>query len=80
MAEESVDVDVTLTDGKRVHLFIEHAIGSLARPLSDAALEAKVRNLAEPLLAPERSTQLIAACRGLGAAPDVSALVSAARP
>ena len=39
--EAGADVTAVLADGQRVHLRIEHAIGSLQRPLSDAQLDAK---------------------------------------
>jgi Flp pilus assembly CpaF family ATPase len=35
--EASADVTAVLTDGRRVHVFIEHAIGSLQKPMTDAA-------------------------------------------
>ena len=41
--EAAADVTAVLNDGRRVHVFVEHAIGSLQRPMSDAALEAKFR-------------------------------------
>jgi 2-methylcitrate dehydratase PrpD len=39
--EDSVDVSVTCRDGRSLNLFVEHAIGSMGRPLSDADLHAK---------------------------------------
>ncbi|HET7525290.1 MAG TPA: MmgE/PrpD family protein, partial [Burkholderiaceae bacterium] len=38
IAEESADVTAVLVDGRREHVFVEHAIGSLQRPMSDAEL------------------------------------------
>ncbi len=78
--EASADVTAVLRDGRREHVFVEHAIGSLERPMSDAQLEAKFRSLAEPVLGAARAGELVAACRGLGAAPDVSAVAKGARP
>src|SRR5882672_9145425 len=48
--EASADVTAILKDGRRIHVFVEHAIGSLERPLSDADLEAKFHGLADPVL------------------------------
>ena len=31
----SADVTTVLHDGRRVHVFVEHAIGSLQNPMSD---------------------------------------------
>jgi len=78
--EASADVTAVLRDGRRVHVFVEHAIGSLQRPMSDAALEAKFTTQAEPILGAARSAQLVAACRQLGALDDVRALTALATP
>jgi len=78
--EASADVTAVLRDRRRVHVFVEHAIGSLQRPMSDAALEAKFTTQAEPILGAARSAQLVAACRQLGALDDVRALTALATP
>ena len=78
--EASADVTAILKDGRREHVFVEHAIGSMQRPLSDAALEAKFRTMADPALGAARAAELVAACRALGEAPSVGAVVKAARP
>lgn len=78
--EESADVTAILEDGRREHVFVEAALGSVQRPMTDAALEAKFTALALPVLGAPKTAALIAACWGVGAAPDVSALVAAGRP
>jgi 2-methylcitrate dehydratase PrpD len=78
--EASADVTAVLKDGRRVHVFVKHAIGSLQNPLTDAMLEAKFHGMSNSVLGYERSNALIAAAWGLGAAADVSALVAWARP
>lgn len=80
IAEASADVTAHLTDGRKVHVFVEHAIGSLQRPMTDAMLEAKFSQLAEPVLGAAKTKQLIAGCWGLGGAKDVRALAALARP
>ena len=45
-----IDATITLRDGTVLHRHVEHAIGSLARPMSDADLEAKFRGLCAPVL------------------------------
>ena len=42
-----------LNDGRRVHVFVEHAIGSLQNPMTDAQLEAKFHGLADAVLGAE---------------------------
>ena len=70
IAEASVDVTAVLTDGRRMHVFIEHAIGSLARPMSTAQLEGKFRGMCDPVLGEQRCAALIASCWSLGGWDD----------
>jgi len=76
--EASADVTALLTDGRRVHVFVEHAIGSLQRPLSREQLEAKFQGLSDPVLGPEATRRLIDACWQVGELPELSALTAAA--
>ena len=78
--EASADVTAVMKDGRREHVFVEHAIGSLERPMTDADLEGKFRTLAEPVIGAGRAAKLIAACWALGGAPDVAALAALGRP
>lgn len=78
--EASADVTAFLTDGRRVHVFVEHAIGSLQKPMTDAMLEGKFTQLAEPVLGAGKTRELIAACWRLGEAKDVRALAALCRP
>jgi 2-methylcitrate dehydratase PrpD len=78
--EASVDMTAVLRDGRRVHVFVEHAIGSLHRPMSDAALDAKFHSQSDEVLGAARSSELIAACWKLGELADVRELTALARP
>jgi 2-methylcitrate dehydratase PrpD len=80
IGEASVDVTVVLKDGRREHVFVEHAIGSMQRPMSDAALEAKFHGMSDSVLGATRTDRILAACRALGDAADVRALTALARP
>lgn len=80
IAEASADVTAVLKDGRRVQVFVEHAIGSMQRPMDDAALAAKFHALADPVLGETRVAELIAACRAVAGAPDLRVLVALARP
>ena len=77
--EASADVTAVLTDGRRVHVFVAHAIGSLSNPMSDAQLEAKFRGMADGVLGAPRCRALIEACWGLGQASDLVILAGLAR-
>ena len=79
IAEAAADVTAVLKDGRRERVFVEHAIGSLERPMTDANLEAKLRSLAEPVIGAERAGRLISACWGLGASKRVADVVAAGR-
>ena len=69
-----------MRDGRKHHVFVEHAIGSRERPMSDADLARKFHGLVDPVLGAERADQLIAQCTTLAAAKDVRALTASARP
>ena len=61
---------VTLSDGRRFEQFVEHAVGSIERPMSDADLDRKVLDLCDGVLAVDRAHQLIEACRTIDRAPE----------
>jgi 2-methylcitrate dehydratase PrpD len=78
--EAAADVTAVMKDGGRVHVFVEHAIGSLERPLTDQQLEGKFHSLADPVIGKAKADALVKACWNLGNAKDVKAVVEAARP
>lgn len=78
--EAAADVTAVLTDGRRVHVRVDHAIGSLERPLSDAQLDAKFAALVDPVLGAARREQIAQACRCLGELPDLRELTALCRP
>ncbi len=73
--EEQVRVAITLKDGRRVEQYVEHAIGSLQRPMSDSALESKFADLADGVLPKSQARRLMDLCWGvekLAAAADLA--------
>jgi len=46
IAMEAARVELEVADGRKFAQFVPHALGSLERPMSDAQVEAKVRDLA----------------------------------
>jgi 2-methylcitrate dehydratase PrpD len=78
--EASADVVATLTDGRQFHVFVEHAIGSVQNPMTDAQLEAKFHGLSDPVLGSAATNDLLTACWKLGAAPDVGQIIRQATP
>jgi hypothetical protein len=59
---------------------VDHAIGSLERPLSDAQLEAKFNALVVPVLGEAKARDITAACWRLASAADVRELAALCRP
>ena len=77
--EAAADITAVLQDGSRVHLRVEHAIGSLQNPMTDAQLEAKFHGLSDPVIGASRSADLIKVAWDLGDAPNVQALIATSR-
>ena len=72
MPADAVYMDLTLRDGRKITKRVEHARGSLKRPLSEAELERKFRNLCEGILPGAQVDRLVAQCRTLAELPDVA--------
>lgn len=78
--EASADVTAVLKDGRRVHVFVEHAIGSLQNPMTDAMLEAKFHGLSDAILGAGQTGELIKACWAVGQSAKVAAITALATP
>jgi len=78
--EASADVTAVLKDGRRVHVFVEHAIGSLQNPMTDAMLEAKFHGLSDAVLGAGQTGELIKACWAVGQSAKVAAITALATP
>ena len=76
--EAAADITAVMQDGSRVHVRVEHAIGSLQNPMSDAQLEAKFHGLSDAVIGAARSSDLIKAAWALGDAPHVQTLIAQA--
>ena len=60
--EDAAYITIKLKDGRTLEKHVEHAIGSLARPMSDADLEAKFRKFAKGILSAGETDALIKLC------------------
>ena len=80
IAEDEVIAEVTLASGERVVKHVEHAIGNLARPMSDGELEDKFRDQAAPALGAQRANELIALCWSIDQLADCRMLIEATAP
>jgi 2-methylcitrate dehydratase PrpD len=78
--EEQVRAKIVLKDGRTLEKRIDHVVGSLERPLSDADLEAKFTALADGVLPPAQVKSLIDRCWKIETLPRAGDLAAAARP
>ena len=60
--EDAAYITIKLKDGRTLEKHVEHAIGSLVRPMSDADLEAKFRKFAKGILSAGETDALIKLC------------------
>jgi 2-methylcitrate dehydratase PrpD len=76
--EAGADVTAVLKDGRKIHIVIEHAIGSLERPMSDADLEAKFHSQANEVLGAAKVQALMAAAWRMTSIANVNELTKLA--
>jgi 2-methylcitrate dehydratase PrpD len=55
-------VTITLKNAKQLVVFVEHAVGSVKKPMSDAAIEQKVIGLADGILRPDQIRHVVDLC------------------
>ncbi len=76
--EASADLTLHTTDGRELHLFVEHAIGSVERPMSQAQLQAKFVGQAEPVLGATKTAQAWALSMTLAQQANLQAFIASA--
>ncbi len=76
---DAARVEITIRDGRVLRCEVEHAIGSVSRPMSDADLEHKFRGLVEQTLGEPRTRRLLDACWAIEHVEDVASIAAAAR-
>ena len=59
---EQVDMTVVLKDGRTLHKFIEHAVGSLEVPMTQQQLQAKFMDLVQDILPAAQAQRAMQAC------------------
>lgn len=79
MNEASVDATAYLKDGSKVHVFVEHAIGSLQRPMTDQALERKFHQLSDAVIGVTRAQKVLTACWEIAQLSDINTLTALTR-
>ena len=73
-------VTFQLKDGRRLSRHVEHALGTLQRPMSNADLETKFRSLTAGILPERQASTLIAACWGAEKLDDAAGIARLAVP
>ncbi|RZU34155.1 MmgE/PrpD family protein [Blastococcus saxobsidens] len=79
MPKDACRVEVVLQDGTTLNEVVDHATGSVERPMSDEQLRAKFELVVRPVLG-ERTGALWEAAFGLADLPSVAPLLEASRP
>ncbi|MCA0012160.1 MmgE/PrpD family protein [Mesorhizobium sp. B292B1B] len=80
VAEDECHVTIRLKDGRVLRKHVEHAIGSLARPMTDDDLNAKFGGLAEAVLGATATARLRDLCWEIETLEDAAAIARAATP
>ena len=76
--EASSDIHIQTTDGRDLHIFVEHAIGSVQRPMSEAQLKAKFVDQSAPVLGEEKSQKAWTVASGIASCSDLKQLITSA--
>jgi len=71
---EQVDMTIRFADGRSLHKFIEHAIGSLEAPMSDQDLERKFADLADGVIPADQARRAIELCWGVDGLASAAAI------
>ncbi len=80
VAEDEAFATITLKDGRTLTQHVEHAIGSLERPMSNADLEVKFRGLADGVLSTEETEKLMSLCWAIQSSSDAGEIARASVP
>ena len=76
--EASSDITIRTTDGRALHCFVEHAIGSVEKPMSDAQLRAKFVDQSTPVIGAGKAEKAWSVAIDIARQPVLSALFAAA--
>jgi 2-methylcitrate dehydratase PrpD len=78
--EDQVGIAIKLKDGRTLEKFVEHAIGSLDKPMSDGDLEAKFLGLVEGILSKAETDRLMHLGWNIGHLKDAAEVARASVP
>jgi 2-methylcitrate dehydratase PrpD len=75
--EAAADITILMNDGRELHLFVEHAIGSVERPMSDSQLQAKFAGQSEPVLGSAKTALAWTLSMGIAQCSDLREFIAA---
>ena len=75
--EASADITIRTSDGRDLHLFVEHAIGSVERPMSDLQLQAKFAGQSDPVLGADKTARAWSLAMGIGQCTELGEFIAA---
>jgi 2-methylcitrate dehydratase PrpD len=67
-----VDMTIVLKDGRQLHRYIEHAIGSVEKPMTDQQLETKFTDLADGIISAAAIRRVMDACWTIETLPNAA--------
>jgi 2-methylcitrate dehydratase PrpD len=67
-----VDMTIVLKDGRQLHKYIAHAVGSVEVPMTDRQLEAKFADLADGIIPAPMIRRVMDACWNVESLPDAA--------
>jgi 2-methylcitrate dehydratase PrpD len=78
LKQDQARVKIKLKDGRVLERFVEHAVGSVENPMTDAQLDAKFADLAAGILPDDRARRLVDLCRRAEQLADAGDIARAA--
>ena len=80
LRDDECHVQLTLKDGRVLKKYVEHAIGSRERPMSDDALNAKFHVLVDDILGEEHGERLLKLCWSIEGLKDAAEICRQSLP
>ena len=78
IAEDQVRITIIMKDQRRLEKFVEHCVGSVRNPMTNAQLEAKFSGLADGILPAAQGRRLMDICWNIATLADAAQLARAA--
>jgi 2-methylcitrate dehydratase PrpD len=78
VAEDQVRITILMKDQRRLQKSVEHCVGSVRNPMTNAQLEAKFSGLADGILPTGQARRLMDICWNIASLPDAAQLARAA--